>query len=464
MTKKRIKSILGLILLFGLLAGIIAYPSPVNKGISFLNEKTGLDLPSFWNISFKLGLDLQGGTHLVYEADTSGISSEEKSSIMQGLRDIIERRVNLFGVQEPVVQVQESGEHTRLIVELAGIKDPSEAIRMIGETPFLEFREEREEEDREKILDAMERFEQKEDKDLLQFEDWALLFEDPYFQPTLLTGKYLKKADLDFDQVTYRPIVGLQFNDEGKDLFKEITSNNIGKQVAIYIDNVLLSAPVVQETISEGRAQITGDFTIEWARELVRGLNAGALPVPITLISQQSVGPTLGAISLNQSLYAAVYGFLAIIVFMIIFYRFSGLLASFALLIYIAVFLSIVKIIPITLTLAGIGGLILSIGMAVDANILIFSRTKEELKGGENLDNALEQGFKRSWPSVRDGNITTFIVAMILFFFGTSFIKGFALTLSVGILLSMVSAFFVTKNLMLFFSFTSLKKWKRIWL
>ncbi|MDD4467132.1 MAG: protein translocase subunit SecD, partial [Candidatus Pacebacteria bacterium] len=171
MTKKRIKSILGLILLFGLLAGIIAYPSPVNKGISFLNEKTGLDLPSFWNISFKLGLDLQGGTHLVYEADTSGISSEEKSSIMQGLRDIIERRVNLFGVQEPVVQVQESGEHTRLIVELAGIKDPSEAIRMIGETPFLEFREEREEEDREKILDAMERFEQKEDKDLLQFED-----------------------------------------------------------------------------------------------------------------------------------------------------------------------------------------------------------------------------------------------------------------------------------------------------
>ncbi len=464
MTKKGIKSMLGIILLLGIFAGIFVYPYPLNKGISFLNEKTGLELPYFWEVPFRLGLDLQGGTHLVYEADTSEIPSQEKGVVMQGLRDIIERRVNIFGVQEPVVQVQESRDHMRLIVELAGVKDSAEAIKMIGETPFLEFREEREEEDREKILDAMRRYEETEEKNLLEFEDWALLFEDPYFQPTSLSGKYLEKAELEFDQMTYRPIISLHFNNEGREIFKEITTRNVGKQVAIYIDDVILSAPVVQEPISEGRAQITGDFTVEWARELVRNFNAGALPVPIILISQSSIGPTLGAISLNQSLYAGIYGFLAVIIFMIIFYRFSGLLAGFALLIYIAIFLSIIKIIPITLTLAGMGGIILSIGMAVDANILIFSRTKEELKEGKDIISAIEQGFKRGWPSVRDGSITTFIVALILFFFGTSFIKGFALSLSIGIALGIFSAFVTTRVLMGFFAFTRIGNWKRFWL
>ena len=464
MTRKKIKLYLVLIIVIAFLGGAISYPKFINDRISLINESTGFNIPLFWDIPFKLGLDLQGGTHLVYEANTSEIPQEDRSSVMQGLRDIIERRVNLFGVQEPVVQIQESGESMRLIVELAGIKDSAEAIKMIGETPFLEFKEERNEGERERILNKIQEYQESGEEDFSQIEDWHLLFEDPYFVSTSLTGKYLKKAELDFDQMTYRPIINLQFDDEGKEIFRDLTSKNVGKQVAIYIDNILLSAPTVQETISEGRAQITGDFTIEWARELVRSLNAGALPVPISLISQQSVGPTLGAMSLKQSLFAGIYGFLAIIVFMVFFYRFSGVLASITLFIYVAVFLSIIKLIPITLTLAGIGGLILSIGMAIDANILIFSRIKEELKSGKEVYDAFVEGFKRSWPSVRDGSVTTFIVALILFFFGTSFVKGFALTLSIGIIFSVLSAFFITRVLMYFFSSTKLKNLKKIWL
>ncbi len=459
---KRIKSYLTLIIVIGLFSFFLSFPGIINGGISYLNEKTGINLPYFWERDFMLGLDLQGGTHLIYEADTENIEREDRVSVMQGLRDIIERRVNLFGVQEPVVQVQERGDRMRLIVELAGIEDPAEAIEMIGETPFLQFKTERDEEEREKILGLISEVE--EGKDITEIEEWHLLFEDPYFKPTELSGKYLQRADLEFDNITYRPIISIQFNNEGRELFREITSENVGKQVAIYIDDTLLSAPVVQETISEGRAQISGDFTIDWARELVRNLNAGALPVPITLISQQSIGPTLGALSLEQSLNAGIYGFIAIIIFMILFYKFSGLLASIALIIYLFVFLAIIKLIPITLTLAGIGGLILSIGMAVDANILIFSRIKEELKAGNDLQLSLKEGFNRGWPSIRDGSITTFIVALILFFFGTSFIKGFALTLSIGIILSMISALFVTKVLLYFFSLTKIKDLKRIWL
>ena len=449
MTKKKIYITILFILILTFFTGNLVYPQ-------FLNLKFIPDIP------FKLGLDLQGGTHLVYEADLSNVGGEEHNSSMQGLRDVIERRINLFGVQEPVVQIQEKADQYRLIVELAGVKEPAEAIKMIGETPYLEFKEQRmNEEETQMILDKYEEVKGMTPEEILEVPDWELALEDPYFTPTILTGKYLKKAELGFDQTAYTPLVLIEFNEEGSKIFEELTEKNLGKVLAIYIDNVPISMPTVQSKISGGKAQITGNFTVEEARSLARNLSAGALPVPITLISQQTVGPTLGAISLEKSLKAGMLGFLAVVIFMIIFYRVPGLLASVALVIYVSLVLSIFKIVPVTLTLAGIGGFILSVGMAVDANVLIFSRMREELKQGKNLGLAIEDGFSRAWSSIRDGNLTTLIVAVILFAFGTSFIKGFALTLSLGILVSLFSAIFITRILLLVFMGKRLKniKW-----
>ncbi len=421
-----------------------------------------LKLPIISDIPFKLGLDLQGGIHLIYEADLSSIESDDYSSSMQGLRDVIERRVNFFGVQEPIVQTQETGGRHRLIIELAGVKDTAEAIKMIGETPYLEFREQKPDEVVNQIQAKQKELEGMTEEEMLEVQGWEMAFEDP-FQATELTGKYLEKAELGFDQTTYKPLVLLQFNEEGAKIFEELTARNVGKVVPAYIDGVPISFPTVQETITGGKAQITGSFSIDESKTLARNLNAGALPVPITLISQQSVGPTLGAISLEKSLKAAFFGFLGVIIFMIIFYRLPGLLASVSLLIYITLVLSVFKIIPITLTLAGIGGFILSVGMAVDANILIFSRMREELKSGKEFGHAVNDGFNRAWPSIRDGNLTTIIVAAILFGFGTSFIKGFALTLTLGLLISMFSAIVITKNFLKLFVNTRFEKIKILW-
>ena len=451
------------IVVLAFLTGNLSYPKYFNQGIDFLDGRFNVKIPRFWDVPFKLGLDLQGGTHLLYEADLSSIEKENYSSAMQGLRDIIERRVNFFGVAEPVVQTQEASGQHRLVVELAGIKEPAEAIKMIGRTPFLEFREQRTEEETQKILDKQKELEGLTYEEVQKIENWELVLEDPYFISTTLTGKYLEKASLGFNQQTGTPLISLQFNNEGAEIFEQLTSQNVGKILGIFIDGVAISTPVVQEAISGGKAQITGDFAVEEAKELVRNLNAGALPVPIKLISQQTVGPTLGAVSLQKSLMAGLFGFLAVIMFLIIFYRFPGFLASLALGIYVALVLSLFKLIPVTLTLAGIGGFILSIGMAVDANILIFSRMREELKEEKSFVIALEEGFRRSWPSIRDGNLTTLIVALILFGLGTSFIKGFALTLSIGILLSMFSAIFITRNLLRLFAGTRLEKWGWMW-
>jgi protein-export membrane protein SecD len=460
MSKRRVYLILIGIIVLASLTGNLAYPNYLNQGIGFINNKLGFRFPYFWDVPFKLGLDLQGGTHLVYEADLSNIEEKDYSSAMQGLRDIIERRVNFFGVAEPIVQTQESSGQHRLVVELAGIKDPAEAIKMIGQTPFLEFKKQRSEEDRQKILDKQKEIEGITPEQFQQVEGWQLAFEDPYFESTFLTGKYLKKAELAFDQQLGTPLILLQFNDEGSSLFEQITSENVGKILAIYIDNVPISTPVVNEKISGGKAQITGDFTLDEAKELVRNLNAGALPVPIKLISEQSVGPILGKISLEQSLKAGVYGFLAILLFMVIFYRLPGFSASLALVIFIFIILSIFKLIPVTLTLAGIAGFILSMGMAVDANILIFARMKEELKEGKSFLISLQEGTKRAWPSIRDGNFTTILVALILFVFGDSFVKGFAFTLIIGNLIGMFSAILVTNILLRFFVGNRIEKIK----
>jgi len=470
MFKKGVGSNLLIIFILAILGLNFVYPKYLNQGVDFFNSfefsilNSELRLSHFSEVGFKLGLDLQGGSHLVYEADLSKTEASEKNSAMQGLRDVIERRVNRFGVGEPIVRIQEQGEHKRLIIELPGVKDVEEAIKAIGKTPYLEFREERAEKEMIAILNQYEEFKDKSIEEILQVPNWQdILKEDPYFKPTKLTGQYLEKAEVAFDQTTFEAEVLLQFNNEGKDIFNELTSLNIGKQLAIYIDDSLISAPVVREAIPNGKARITGKFTTEEAKSLARNLNAGALPVPIELISQKTIGPVLGKISLEKSLKAGIIGFLMVILFMILFYRVPGILASLALIIYGGIVLSLFKLIPVTLTLAGIGGVILSVGMAVDANVLIFERMKEERESGRSLDSSIRIGFARAWPSIRDGNVTTLIVALIMFFFGTSFIKGFALTLSLGILVSMFSAIFITKTFLRTFIGTRLEKINFLW-
>lgn len=427
--RPRTARIIAAIFLFlGILIGAFDVPQ-------YLGELTGYKLPAFANFPFRFGLDIQGGTHLVYQADMKSIAFGEQASSMEAVKDVIERRVNLFGVAEPVVQVEKSGGDWRLIVELAGIKDVGAAIRLIGETPYLEFKEERPGEETEKILKKAK--------------EGGALSEDPYFIPTPLTGRHVKKAQIGFDQTTYQPRVNLELNDEGAKIFSDLTKRNVGKRIAIYLDGAPISAPVVREEITDGKAQISGNFTPQAAKELVGRLNAGALPVPISLISQQSVGASLGEESLERSIQAGLYGFLAVAVFMIFWYRLPGLLAVSALLFYVAIILAVFKLIPVTLTVAGIAGFILSVGMAVDANVLIFERLKEELKNGRALEEAIREGFGRAWTSIRDSNVSSLITSAILYWLGTSVVQGFALTLSIGIGVSMFSAILVTRTLLI---------------
>jgi len=451
------------VLILAVLAGIFAYPNYFNKGVDFLNHKLSWTLPHFPEKPYILGLDLQGGASLVYQADLSTVT--DKSAAMSGLRDVIERRVNMFGVSEPVVEIQGTD---RLLVELPGVTDVQQAIQMIGQTPYLEFDEERAAAETQQILDVIKQVQaaQTAKQDITKVKDWQLALQNPYFKPTDLTGKYLTKATVVFDQTTYKPQIQLQFNDAGAQIFADITARNIKKPLAIFldgasiidtngdgkIDNQDLYAPIVQDKITGGKAVITGDMSNQTATSIASRLNSGALPVKIgSPISQETVGPTLGSVSLKQSFMAGIFGLIAVIIFMIVFYRFPGLLASIALAIYVAITLAIFKLIPVTLTLAGIGGFILSIGMAVDANILIFARMKEEIKSGKGLSQAIDEGFKRAWPSIRDSNFNSLIVCAILFFVATSFIKGFAFTLALGIIVSLFSAIFITRIFLMVF-------------
>ncbi|MBI5077731.1 protein translocase subunit SecD [Candidatus Falkowbacteria bacterium] len=660
-TKIRLSVIL--ILLAAVLLFFFDAPLVFDRGADFLNARLGTGFPHYVNIAYRLGLDLQGGTQLIYEADISKIPFGDKASAVEGVRDVIERRVNAFGVAEPVVQINKGQGVWRVIVELAGIKDVKEAIKMIGETPLLEFKEENKEPAREmtpeerlelnkfnkaakdkankalqaglkeanfsqvvkdytenevgkdtagdlgwitkdgsygflyekangiasgkvypkviendKGLFVLKVNEQREndkeiranhilicyqgaercDKettkeeakkqidelkakatlfsfiklakenstepgakdsagDLGWFKKGAMVkpFEDvvwpmekgkisdvvetqfgyhliykiderpiieykvaqvfiqtkkesdvlPPSDPwksTNLTGKQLKSARVEFSQKTGLAEVALAFNDEGKELFGQITERNVGKPVAIFLDGQPISTPRVNEAIKGGEAVITGDFDIAEAKLLAQRLNAGALPVPISLVSQQTIGASLGSESLKQSLNAGLFGFILVILFMILYYRLPGALASIALIIYGVLVLFIFKSIPVTLTLAGIAGFVLSVGMAVDANVLIFERMKEELRVGKPLGTALDEGFKRAWPSIRDGNLTTLITCLILMFFSTGMIKGFAVTLTIGVLMSMFSALVITKNIMLWFVARE-KPWQNLW-
>lgn len=424
----------------------------------------------------RLGLDLQGGSHLVYQADLSKIAEGDKADAMSAVRDIIENRVNSFGVAEPSIQT--SG-NDQIIIELPGIKDVNEAIDQIGQTPILEF----------KLQNPNAQATPDADGKLV-------LNQDDQWTATGLSGKQLKKATADIQQttgsLTNQVVVRLEFDGEGTKLFSDLTSQNVGKQIAIFLDGQVISAPTVQSAITDGTAIISGNFTTEEAKQLATRLNSGALPVPIKLISQQNVGATLGNESIRQSIIAGIIGFLLIVLFMILYYRLPGLLAVIALAIYVLISFAIFKIgisitavilvggffllgltvsawfgalalvsyiallflnglSPVTLTLAGIAGFILSIGMAVDANILIFERIKEEIRFGKEINKAVDDGFKRAWLSIRDSNVSSLITTLILYVFGTPSIKGFAITLAIGIVISMFTAISISQTLLKLF-------------
>ena len=659
-----------LVILLAVIGGLVDAGAYYNRATDWIAAKTSntLVLPKTKEIPFRLGLDLQGGTHLVYQADVKAVESKDRNSAVEGARDVIERRVNIFGVSEPIVQVNRTatGDY-RIIAELAGVKDVSEAIKMIGETPLLEFKEKRDEarELTEEEKTQLEEFNQEaenlaeevlgktmsagdfsalasefsqdentktsggdlgwitendnpeiiniakelakgevtpdlvkislgyeivklEDKrakinpfteeeerqvkashllicfegapgcenglskeqakakidnlrsqanldnfeelvkanstepgasvtggDLGWFGPGAMVepFEKAVFEQNInsislaietqfgfhliykqdekvieefkvshilirtlseadilgpqdnwknteLTGKYLKRATIQFNPNDNAPEVSLEFDSEGADLSEDITGRNVGEQVAIFLDGYAISAPTVNEKITGGRAVITGSFNIKEAKLLAQRLNAGALPVPIELISQKTVGASLGQESVANSLQAGLIGLILVAIFMIIYYRLPGLLAVVSLGIYGVLVLAVFKIWPVTLTLAGMAGFILSIGMAVDANVLIFERLKEELKMGKSLRNAIDEGFKRAWPSIRDGNFSTLITCFILIQFSTSIVRGFAVTLSLGIIISMFSAIIITKNLLVLISGEWLEKRK----
>ncbi len=395
---------------------------------------------------FKLGLDLKGGVHLVYKADVSKIDSKEVGNAMTALKDVIERRINAFGVAEPIIQVQEASftnnNEQRLTVDLPGVTNIDEAIKTIGETPNLEFKTENPDFDPNAPL--------KLDASSVDGNGNVSLGAsfDPYankYVSSELTGRYLKKATVEFNSTTYQPIIGLQFNDEGAKLFEEMTKANVGKTIAIYLDGQILSAPVVQAVITGGQATITGTFKPEEAKTLVGRLNSGALPIPVELLSTQTIGPTLGEKAISAGVHAGVIALILISVFFVLWYRLPGLVAVVALALYVVIVLFFFKIIPVTLTASGIAGFIISIGIAVDANVLIFERIKEEMKSGKKLQEALHDGYGRAWTSIRDSNLSTLITALILFWFGTALIKGFALTLGVGVLTALFSAVMVTR-------------------
>lgn len=406
--------------------------------------------PNSWfaKFPFVLGLDLNGGTELVYRADVSNVDQSEVADSMQALREVIERRVNIFGVSEPIIQIEEASalagrvDH-RLIVELPGVTEIDKAIALIGQTPVLEFM--LVSENTENTIDLKP----KTQKATVSGDGVVELkpqLEGPTFVPTALTGRFLQRAAVEFNDRTSQPIVSLEFNSEGADLFAKITRENVGRMLAIFLDGKMISSPVINEEIPGGKAQISGDFTPQEAKDLVRNLNYGALPVPIELVGTQVVGAYLGGAALRAGIEAGIWGFLLVVLFLILWYRLPGVVASVALVIYVLVSLAIFKLIPVTLTAAGIAGFILSIGMAVDANILIFERMKEELARGRQLNDAMHEGFHRAWLSIRDSNISSIITAVVLYWIGTSAVKGFAFTLGIGVLISMFTAITVSRT------------------
>jgi preprotein translocase subunit SecD len=412
--------------------------------LAFLLYQTEINPDS--DYKFKLGLDLDGGTHLKYVADTSEITGDVDGA-MDSLRQTVERRINIFGVSEPIVQVEkasflvETDNPYRLIVELPGVTDIEEAVAMIGQTPLLEFKLLTDDVD---VLDLITPTSTLEEIEEVQ----SSLYVD-----TGLTGAQLERSVLSFDPVSGIPVVNVEFNAEGTDLLRQMTTENVGRVMAIFLDGTPISSPVIRDTIFNGQAQISGQFTADEAKQLVQDLNFGALPVPIELLETQSIGATLGQETLDKGITAFIWGLGLIFVFLVVYYKLPGLVAVVALSMYVVIMLTLFKFIPVTLTASGLTGFILSIGMAVDANVLIFERLKEELKSGTKFYMAVKESSKKAWSSIRDGNLSSLISAVVLYWMsGTSLIKGFALVFGIGVLVSMFTAVVVSRTLLLAFS------------
>ncbi len=390
------------------------------------------------SLSFKKGLDLAGGTSLTFKADMKDVDSNQKEKALDGVKTVIERRINFFGVSEPIVQTAVSGDEYRVIVELPGV-DINQAKNIIGTTAELSFWEAASESAKIASPSA--------------YPLGVVEILGPNASKTNLSGRDLRDTNVTFDPNTGKPQVQLQFTQDGTKKFAEITKRNINKIVAIVLDNQVIEAPSVNQAILTGDAVISGSFTNESANALSTSLNAGALPVPLVPLQSHGVDATLGEESLSKSLFAGGLGIVVIIIFMTVLYGKLGIIASIALVIYSLIVLSIFKIssitpFAITLTLSGIAGFILSIGMAVDANILIFERMKEEKRAGRSWHDSIEIGFSRAWTSIRDSNIASLITSFILYQFGTGTVRGFALTLAIGVLISMFSAITITRTIL----------------
>ncbi|MCH8821127.1 protein translocase subunit SecD [Patescibacteria group bacterium] len=446
---KRPRIVLLVITAITLIALVISWPTiPIKFNLGPLKVDTVLSHPEIdfsifglriqRDLEPKLGLDLQGGIDLTLRADVSELSVDERDEALISAKEIIERRVNSLGVAEPIVQTSKIGDEYRIIVQLPGVEDLEEAKNLVGQTAKLEFRE----------------FEKEEDA--ISF---TTTFQPaPNLENTIATGvdgTDLRKATVDFqqsggqNQAESGPVVNFQLKGESADKFSELTRRLIEKPLIVFLDEEPISAPTVQSEISD--SGIISGLSADEAKRLAIQLNAGALPVKsIEIIQERFIEATLGQQSVNQSLIAGAIGLLIVGAFMVAFYGFWGVLASVALTIYSLIVFAIFKSVPVTLTLSGIAGFILSVGMAVDANILIFERMKEELRAGKTKVQAVEIGFSRAWNSIRDSNVSSLITSAILFWFGTGSVKGFALALGIGILVSMFTAIVITRNFLRF--------------
>jgi preprotein translocase subunit SecD len=383
----------------------------------------------------KRGLDIQGGMQVILKTQMDEIAEEDKDDALESAREIINKRVDLYGISEPVVQTSLVGEERRIIVELPGVTDPEEALDLVGRTAQLDFRLQIESDNPEATVSALSFINN--------------------FEKTELTGKQLKKASVQFDQQTSEPVISLEFDEQGRELFADITRNHVGEMLAIFIDDLPIATPTISTEILDGRAVMTGGFDVDTAKQLAVQLNAGALPITIEVLQQRTIGASLGEISIQKSVRAGLIGLGLVMLFMILYYGVQGVVASLALIIYSVLTMAIYKIFGVVLTLPGIAGLLLSIGMAVDANILIFERMKEELRVGQNHERALELGFGRAWDSIKDANLATIMTALVLInplefsFLNTSgLVRGFGITLLIGVLISLFTGVVVSRTLL----------------
>lgn len=439
----------------------IAIPRPYQEPVVYQGPQPGsrlFGIPLPLGRELKKGLDIQGGMQVVLQADMSEIAEIDRDTALEAAREILLRRVDLYGVSEPSVQTARVGDEYRIVIELPGVTNPAEALQLVGQTAELSFQ----------LLDQETLVE-------LEAAQQELLVQGPSPEPPAttaaalaelpnplvevgLTGSLLRRSTVQFDPTSGEPIVAIEFDPEGTERFAEITREHVGEPLAIVLDNQVLMTPVINTEIPTGQATITGGFTLEQAEALSIQLNAGALPVPISVLEQRTVGASLGAASVTAGVTAGAVGLALVVLFMILVYGVRGLLASVGLVIFAILTVAVYKLIGVTLTLPGIAGLLLSIGMAVDANILIFERMKEELRLGKPFEVALELGFGRAWDSIKDANVATILTALILInpfnvsFLSTSgLVRGFGTTLLVGVVLSLFTGVVVSRNLLRLF-------------